>query len=194
MYAYMKGKVTEYFEQGLILEVNNIGYNIYMSNNEIDEIDKSKETKIYTYYEHKEDYTRIFGFSSVNRLNFFKKLISVNGVGTKMAMSILGAIEVEKLATAIATDDINIVKSAPGVGPKLAAKIILELKDKIDNSEIINTKKIVKSKNHDEAIVALKVLGYTDKEIEMYTDEISVEGKSVQEIIKQYLKCFQLNR
>ena len=194
MYAYMKGKITDYFEQGLILEVNNIGYNIYMSNYEIDEIEKNDEVKIYTYYEHREDYTRIFGFSSKNRLNFFKKLISVNGVGSKMAMAILGSIEVEKLATAIATDDVNAVKSAPGVGPKLAAKIILELKDKIDNSELITVKKIVKSKNLDEAIVALKVLGYSDKEIELYTEEVEIEGKSVQEIIKQYLKCFQLNK
>ncbi len=192
MYAYMNGKITDYFEQGVILEVNDIGYNIYMSSQDIDNLKSDNKVRIYTYYDHKEDYTRIFGFSDKKRLEFFKKLISVNGVGAKMGISILGSMEIETLATAIATDDINVIKSAPGVGPKLAAKIVLELKDKITNDEIIIKKKKVQNKQLDEAIVALKVLGYTDKEISEVSDSIDCEGRSVQEIIKLYLKCFKV--
>lgn len=193
MYAYMNGKITDYFEQGIVLEVNDIGYNIYMSCQDIDNLDRNNKVKVYTYYEHREDYTRIFGFSDKKRLNFFKKLISVNGVGAKMGLTILGCMEIEKLVSAIATDDINTVKSVQGVGPKLAAKIILELKDKIDTNDIIITNKL-SNKQLDEAIVALKVLGYNDKEIEQVSDMVDVQGKGVQDIIKAYLKCFQLNK
>lgn len=195
MYAYMKGNICDRFEQGIILEVNNIGYNIFMSENEISKLNENEEVKVYTYFDHKEDYMRLFGFSDKKRLDFFKKLISVNGVGSKMALAIIGALEVEDIAAAIATDDVNVIKSAPGVGPKLAAKIIIELKDKITNDEmIVQKKKIIKSKNLDEAIVALKVLGYSDKDIQSCIDEIEVEGRSTQEIIKSFLKVFSINK
>lgn len=194
MYAYMNGKIAERFDQGIILEVNDIGYNIYMSEQDIGNLEKSGKVKIYTYYEHKEEYTRIFGFSDKKRLEFFKKLISVNGVGAKMGIAILGALSIESLATAIVTDDINVIKSAPGVGPKLAAKIALELKDKVTNDDMIIKKQKINSKELDEAVTALKVLGYSDKEIEAVSDGIEYDGKSVQEIIKAYLKCFQLNK
>lgn len=195
MYAYMKGNICDRFEQGIILEVNNIGYNIFMSENEISKLNENEEVKVYTYFDHKEDYMRLFGFSDKKRLDFFKKLISVNGVGSKMALAIIGALEVEDIAAAIATDDVNVIKSAPGVGPKLAAKIIIELKDKITNDEmIVQKKKIIKSKNLDEAIVALKVIGYSDKDIQSCIDEIEVEGRSTQEIIKSFLKVFSINK
>lgn len=194
MYAYMKGIVTDKFEQGIILEVNNIGYNIYMSNYEIDQIKGNEIVTIYTYYDHKEDYTRLFGFFDKKRLEFFKKLISVNGVGAKMGISILGAIDLEDLVAAIATDDVNVIKSAPGVGPKLAGKIILELKDKISCDDLKPKKKQIKNKNLEEAIIALKVLGYSEKDIDLYIEDIDIENKTVQQIIKDFLKCFQLNK
>ena len=195
MYSYMKGIITDRFEQGIILEVANIGYNIFMSENEIEKLDKEKEVKIYTYFDHKEEYMRLFGFSDKKSLEFFKKLISVNGVGSKMALAIIGALEVEDIAAAIATDDVNVIKSAPGVGPKLAAKIIIELKDKISNEDMIVKKnKIVKNKELDEAIVALKVLGYTDKDIDQAIDSIETENKTVQDIIKAFLKVFSINK
>ncbi|MBR1883514.1 MAG: Holliday junction branch migration protein RuvA [Clostridia bacterium] len=195
MYAYMIGKITDRFEQGIVLEVSNIGYNIFMSENEINRLDDKEEVKIFTYFDHKEEYMRLFGFENKKRLEFFKKLISVNGVGAKMGMAIMNALEVESLATAIATDDVNVIKSAPGVGPKLAAKIIIELKDKIENDEMIVKKnKIVKNKNLDEAIVALKVLGYTDKDINSCIDEIEVESKTTQDIIKAFLKYLGTNK
>ena len=194
MYAYMKGKVEGRFEQGIVLEVSNIGYNIYMSESEIEKIDKKEEVKVYTYFDHKEDSMRLFGFLDEKKLVFFKKLLSVNGVGPKMAMGIIAVLSVESIATAIATDDVNVIKSAPGVGPKLAAKIIIELKDKISNDELVVKKnKVIKDKNLDEAIIALKVLGYTDKDISESIDEIEIENKSVQDIIKAFLKQFQTN-
>ena len=194
MYAYIKGKITERFEQGIILECKDIGYNIYMSESEIQNLSLENEVQVYTYYDHREDSVRLFGFSDRNRLSFFKKLISVNGVGSKMALAIMGTLEVEDLVTAIATDDVNVIKSAPGVGPKLAAKIIIELKDKITNEELITKKPVIKNKNLDEAIIALKVLGYTDKDIDACIDDVEIENKTVQDIIKAFLRCFQLNK
>ena len=136
----------------------------------------------------------LYGFNTNEELRMFELLLTVSGVGAKSAISILSNITPSSFALAVITNDINKIKSLPGIGAKGAGRIILELKDKIKTQEAISEDKNIKieeiqpvSENVSEAISALQVLGYTRKEIDKALQK--VDGTlSVEEIIKTGLK------
>ena len=191
MYSYFKGLIKDILNDRVTIDVNDIGYNVHMAEDDLNKLKLEDKVLIYTYFQHREDDMRLFGFLTQNRLQFFKKLISVSGVGSKVALGIISNISVENMCTAIATDNILLLKSVPGIGPKLAAKIIFELKDKISNVEIL--KKSLSKNNIEvgEAITALKVLGYTERELSCCVNEMNLDNKSVQDIIRMCLKHLQ---
>lgn len=197
MYAFFKGKVDSVFADRAIISVNNIGYEIYMPENELAQIENNEnEIKVFTYLHVREDDMKLFGFLSNETLSFFKKLITVSGVGAKVALSIISNINKSDMCVAIATDDVATLKSVPGIGPKMAQKIIFELKDKILKEEIDSVKKmnnkVVKSNpNIEEAITALQVLGYSEKNIKEVINKLEVENDSVENIIRKVLKEMQ---
>lgn len=197
MYAYFKGKVESIFTDKAIIDVNDIGYEIYMPENELAQIENKKDDiKIYTYLQVREDDMKLFGFLSYENLSFFKKLISVSGVGAKVALSIISNINKSDMCVAIATDDVETLRSVPGIGPKMAQKIIFELKDKILKEEIDSVKKMNKivpksNPNIKEAITALQVLGYSEKVIKEVIDDLNIENDSVEDIIRKVLKEMQ---
>ncbi len=199
MYAHFKGKLDRKLSDRIILDVNNVGYEIYMPESEIIEInDFENIIKIYTYLQVREDDMKLFGFLSDKTLEFFKKLISVNGVGPKVALGIISKIDPSDMCIAIATENILTLKSIPGIGPKMAQKIILELKDKVLKDEISDIKEkqskvISKNPNLDEAITALQVLGYTEKSIKEIINNIDVKNDKVEDIIRKVLKEMQRN-
>ena len=150
MYSHFKGNIEEIFEDRIILDVNDIGYEIYMPESEILSLKEEKnKIKIYTYLHVREDDMKLFGFKSSNNLNFFKKLINVSGVGPKMALGIISNITPKEMCVAIATENIIVLKSIPGIGPKMAQKIIFELKDKVQKEDLTNIteKENIKVKN-----------------------------------------------
>lgn len=197
MYAHFKGILEEIYNDRVILDVNDIGYEIYMPESEIFNIkDKTEKIKIYTYLNVREDEMRLFGFNSKNSLDFFKKLISVSGVGPKVALGIISNISPKDMCIAIATDNILTLKAIPGIGPKMAQKIIFELKDKVQKEDIENASKsfgknIIKNKNVDEASTALEVLGYSKREIKDVISALNITDEKVEEIIKMVLKEMQ---
>lgn len=197
MYAYFNGKVENIFNDRVVIGVNNIGYEIYMPENELLKIEEIKENvKVYTYLQVREDDMKLFGFLDLETLEFFKKLITVSGVGAKVALNIIANIDKSDMCIAIATDDIATLKSVPGIGPKMAQKIIFELKDKILKEEIDSSKKSNKTlkkanPNIEEASAALQVLGYRDKNIKEVIDKLNIEEDSVEDIIKKVLKEMQ---
>ena len=197
MYAYFKGKVENIFNDRVIIGVNNIGYEIYMPENELLKIEEIKEdVKVYTYLQVREDDMKLFGFLDLETLEFFKKLITVSGVGAKVALNIIANIDKSDMCIAIATDDIATLKAVPGIGPKMAQKIIFELKDKILKEDIDSSKKSNKTlkkanPNIEEASAALQVLGYRDKNIKEVIDKLNIEEDSVEDIIKKVLKEMQ---
>ena len=131
MYAHFKGTIDSKFSDRIILDVNDIGYEIYMPESEILSLEDNKnKVKIYTYLNVREDDMKLFGFTSLETLEFFKKLISVSGVGPKVALGIISNVNVSDMCVAIATDNIATLKSIPGIGPKMAQKIIFELNEK----------------------------------------------------------------
>ncbi len=197
MYAYFNGKVENIFNDRVIIGVNNIGYEIYMPENELLKIEEIKEdVKVYTYLQVREDDMKLFGFLDLETLEFFKKLITVSGVGAKVALNIIANIDKSDMCIAIATDDIATLKAVPGIGPKMAQKIIFELKDKILKEDIDSSKKSNKTlkkanPNIEEASAALQVLGYRDKNIKEVIDKLNIEEDSVEDIIKKVLKEMQ---
>lgn len=198
MYAFFKGNVESILQDRVIIDVNNIGYEIYMPENELLSMNEKDEIKVYTYLHVREDDMKLFGFLSSETLSFFKKLITVSGVGAKMALGIISNISQTDMCVAIATDDIVTLKAVPGIGPKMAQKIIFELKDKVLKEELENvknkTKQINKNKNNpnvDEAITALQVLGYSEKVIKDVISKLEIAQDSVEDIIRKVLKEMQ---
>lgn len=195
MYAFFYGKVDSIGTDKIILEVNNIGYEINMPESDILDLNIGDNVKIYTYLHVREDDMRLFGFRTIEGLEFFKKLITVSGVGPKVALGIISKVDTESLCVAIATENVSALKSVPGIGPKMAQKIIFELKDKVlkEQTEKINSMKTkeVNNKNVEEAITALEVLGYTNKQIKEVISKLDLENDTVETIIRKVLKQMQ---
>ncbi len=187
MYSYFNGIIKDISNDSIIIDVNDIGYNIYMAEDDLSKLKLENKVLVYTYFQHREDDMRLFGFLEKSRLQFFKKLITVSGVGSKLAIGIISNISVEDMCTAIATENILALKSIPGIGPKMACKIIFELKDKISNEEMISKNVIKNNPEIDEAITALKVLGYSERELTECINNIDTGNKTVQDIIRMCL-------
>ncbi len=196
MYAYIKGtleiKTTEY----VVVETNGIGYKIFMSESAIDKLTElGSLVKIHTYLKVREDDMSLYGFNTNEELRMFELLLSVSGVGAKSAIVILSNITPSSFALAVITDDVAKLKKLPGIGPKTAQRIILELKDKLKAVEDTNKdelEEMLMQKEADmekvsEAMSALQVLGYTRKEIEKAFENFEKADLSVEDIIKKGL-------
>lgn len=195
MYAYIKGSLEIKTPSYVVVDVSGVGYKIFMSEPAIEALGEiGKVVKIYTYLKVREDEMSLYGFNTNEELRMFELLLTVSGVGAKSAISILSNITPSSFALAVITNDINKIKSLPGIGAKGAGRIILELKDKIKTEEAVSEDKNISmeeikptSENVSEAISALQVLGYSKKEIEKALQK--VDGTlSVEEIIKVGLK------
>ena len=195
MYAYIKGSLEDKASNYVVIEAMGIGYKIFMGETAIDGIGNiGDNVKVYTHYHVREDDISLYGFKTNEELRMFELLISVSGVGAKSALTILSNIEPSSFALAVITNDESKLVKVPGVGKKTAARIVLELKDKLKNIEsaynnnnavketIVNDQKI------DEAISALQVLGYNKREIEKVFEKLELNELSLEELIKEGLK------
>ena len=195
MISYIKGKLEIKSKDYIIVDVGGIGYKIFMSETAINELEKGKEVKIFTYMKVREDDISLYGFLNNEELVTFELLISVGGVGAKSAITILSNITPSKFALAVITNDVNTLKKLPGIGAKTAGRIILELKDKMKTEQSIEENKneeikeaIVLDNKANDAVEALCVLGYTRKDVEKVLSNIDTNKLTVEEIIKQGLK------
>ena len=202
MIAYIKGELVQKQIGYVVIDVQGVGYKIFMSESSIDQVGNiGEQVKVHTYYRVTEDDISLFGFNTQEELRMFELLISVSGIGAKTATTMLGCIEPSQFAIAVISNDIDTLKRIPGVGPKSAQRIVLELKDKMKKeqqiSELTNEtieqkakvrKVIVADTKVQEATDALQVLGYTRKDIEKVLEQIDTEGLTIEEIIKKALK------
>ena len=166
-----------------------------MSETAIEKLGEVGETvKVHTYLRVREDDMSLYGFNTNEELRMFELLLSVSGIGAKSAITILSNITPYSFALAVITDDVAKIKSLPGIGPKSAQRIILELKAKINKEETtaeipneIVEKQVEDKEKVTEAISALQVLGYSKKEIEKALENVDKETLSVEDIIKKGL-------
>jgi len=194
MYSYIKGSLEIKSNGFVVIDNNDIGYKIFMSENRIEALGEIGDiVKVYTYYHVREDNISLFGFTSNEELRMFELLISVSGVGAKSAINMLSAISPSDFALAIISNDISSLVKVPGIGAKSAQRIILELKDKLKTEEAISkvdskVKVAIKQDNNsEEAIAALQVLGYNKKEVEKILEKFDTATLSVEDIIRKAL-------
>ena len=202
MIAYVKGELVQKQIGYVVIDVGGLGYKVFMSEPSIDEIGNIGDTvKVHTYYRVSEDDISLFGFNSQEELRMFELLISVSGIGAKTAIAMLACIEPSQFAISVISDDIDTLKKIPGVGPKSAQRIVLELKDKMKKeqqiAELTNAtleqkskikKIIVADSKVQEAIDALQVLGYNKKDVEKALEQIDTAKLKVEDIIKMALR------
>lgn len=194
MFAYIKGSLEMKFKNHVVIDVGGLGYKIFMAENAINSLGEIGEIiKVFTYYRVREDDVSIYGFKTQEQLRMFELLLSVSGVGAKSALVMLSCIEPSEFAIAVISNNVKLLTQIPGIGPKSAQRIILELKDKLkaeQNEEQIEESKIKSAKvneNVQEAISGLMVLGYSRKDIEKAFEHLTVETLSVEDLIKKGL-------
>ena len=194
MFAYIKGSLEEKTSTYVVIDVGGIGYKIFMSANSINIIGElGNIVKVHTYYYVREDNISLYGFINKEELKMFELLLSVSGIGAKSAINMLSNISPSSFALAILSNDVNSLKKIPGVGPKSAQRIILELKDKLKTEQAIEAQdeevqvEIQRTENVYEAIEALQILGYNKREIEKAFEKIANTDVSVEELIKKGL-------
>jgi len=182
--GYLKGKVLSYRPGAIILDVVSVGYNIFVN---INQTIKIGEEKSYFIYEHiREDIYDLYGFLQQNELNLFKNLISVSGIGPKAAMNIMSIADSEKIVKSIESEDLSFFVSIPGIGKKVAAKIILDLKSKISLLDSLGV--IGRSAEGNNIAEALSALGYQRSEILQVIHKIPEDLKNDEEKIRWCLK------
>lgn len=195
MFEYIRGKFISISKDYIVLENNNIGYKIYTSGNTISQMPPVEEmVLLYTEQIVREDFIGLYGFYTKEELEMFKLLITINGVGAKAALSLLSISNVNNLKYGILTGEEKLLTKAPGIGKKIAQRIILELKDKLTCEDLLNEEKIIngnivtidKSRIND-ALEALMSLGFNEKESNKALDNIDMSN-SLEEIIKESLK------
>ena len=194
MFAYIKGSLEEKGNNYVVIDVSGIGYKIFMSESAISKMcDLGATVKVHTYYYVREDNISLYGFITKEELKMFELLLSVSGIGAKSAITMLSNITPSKFALAVISNDVGALKKIPGVGPKSAQRIILELKDKLKTEQAVEDDdieikcEIKKNENVAEAMEALQILGYNRKEIEKVFEKIANLDVSVEELIKKAL-------
>ena len=191
MYYYIKGTLVQKNDNYIVVDANGVGYMIYTSLNSMQNTGEiGKKITIYTYLHVREDVMDLFGFTTIEEKNMFMQLISVSGIGPKAALSILSVTTPAKFAVAVITNDVKTITKASGVGPKMAQRVILELKDKMKTDELEidleDESDDILSDNRSEAISALVVLGYSSNDAQKAVK--GIDGTlSVEEIIKKAL-------
>lgn len=200
MIAFVSGILEMKLNGYIVIDVGGVGYKVFMSGSAIDALGNiGDKVRVYTHQHVREDDISLYGFLTMEELNMFELLISVSSVGAKSALSILANVEPSKFALAVITNDTSKLVKIPGVGAKTAARIVLELKDKLKNQDMVDQKenKVIKAtvneEELDEAISALQVLGYNRKDIEKVFEKIDLSNLTLESMIKQGLKYLSRN-
>lgn len=199
MISYLKGELTEVFEDSIVVETNGIGYNVRVPGSVLDRLPLTGNViKIYTYLYVKEDAMNLFGFLSRDDLSVFKLLLNVSGIGPKGALAVLSALNTDDFRFAVLSEDVKTISSVPGIGAKTAKRLIIELKDKLKLAEVfeaaIENRKnetdktdILFAKN--EAIEALVALGYSSAQAMKAVQQVdNPNEKDSEQILKEALK------
>lgn len=171
MIAYVRGTIEDIAPDNVVVDVGGIGYNVKISADTASRLPRvGEEVKLYTYYSVREDAQWLYGFLSRNALELFKKCITVNGIGPKGALALLSAMDADSLRFAIVSGDAKAISKAPGIGPRTAERLILDLKDKLQIDDAMISREIaatgaggapgLDSPQKQEAVEALVSLGY----------------------------------
>ena len=195
MFSYIKGSLDEKSNHFVVVETAGIGYQIFMSETAMASLGElGSIVKIHTHYHVREDEISLYGFLSNEELKMFELLLSVSGIGAKSAITMLSNITPSEFALCILNNDLTKLTKVPGIGKKTAQRIVLELTDKLNQEQAASAiseeiKQMQETKEEvTEAISALQMLGYNQKEIEKALEKIEYQTMSIEEMIRATLK------
>ncbi len=199
MYSYIKGELVEVAEDLIVVEANNIGYNIHVPGQVLSYLpERGSEVKIYTYLYIREDAMMLYGFLTRDDLNVFKLLLGVSGIGPKGALAVLSVMTTDDLRFAVLGDDEKTIAKVPGIGAKTAKRLILELKDKLKLEDAFESalergeqQTAIPGTNavKNEAVQALTALGYSSSEAIKALQNVEItDGMDVESVLKSALK------
>ena len=196
MFYFLNGTVAHVEPYLAVIDCGGVGYACRTTSQTQARLQMGEKAKLFTYLYVREDIFELYGFASESERNCFEQLIGVSGVGPKATLSILSAATPESLAMSIITGDEKALTVAPGIGKKIAQRVILELKDKLAKGQITPGGEsyggtgvtVIPENKSSEAAAALAVLGYSQAEISMALRGIDLDALSLEDIIKQALK------
>lgn len=192
MIAHLRGRLIEKNPTDVVVEVNGVGYYLHISLQTYAQLsESSEEVLLYTHLQVRDDAHNLYGFATSAERKVFRLLISVSGIGAATARTMLSSLSPKEVVDAIAQENINLLKTAKGIGNKTAQRMVLDLKDKVlklydvDDIEVSSS-----NKNKEEALSALETLGFTRKQIDKVCDQIVKEfpDATAETIIKLALK------
>ncbi len=202
MFSYIRGPLVELSEDVIVVEAGGIGWNIHVPLSVLDRLPRTGETvQVYTSFQVREDAMTLYGFLCRQDLKMFEQLLSVSGIGPKAALGILSALNPDDLRMAVISEDVKAISRAPGIGPKTAKRVILELKDRVRMEDVLPTVQDdslgtlssapgqgVEGVAKD-AIEALVALGYSLTEATRAVRQVELsDGMSVEAVLKASLK------
>lgn len=199
MYEFVKGTVEFVGPEYIVIENNGIGYQISTPNPFIFSSKINTNVTVYTYHYVREDVMALYGFETREEKKLFTKLLNVSGIGPKGALAILASGEVQQVVSAIENEDESFLVKFPGVGKKTARQMILDLKGKLQdivpdyfpnlfNAETFTSTDQSTNNAFEEALLALKALGYSDREVKKISPELRKEQLSTDQYIKKALQ------
>ena len=200
MIGFVNGEIEYIYDDRVLVDCGFMGYNIFVPGNVLDNCSIGDEVKLYTYLNVREDAMNLFGFLTMDELDVFKLLITVNGIGPTGALAILTIMTPNDLRFAVASEDVKLISKAPGVGSKTAQKVILELKDKLSiedalmgDGHIANEGKLESvgtTRNITDAVEVLIALGYSQSQSLKAVKACDVTNDmDTEDIVKLALKC-----
>ncbi|MDI9502100.1 MAG: Holliday junction branch migration protein RuvA [Tissierellia bacterium] len=191
MYDFIRGTVAAIRENTITLENNGIGYRLYITALDKDQIKLQEERFFYISFVMREDGIWLYGFLEEETLDVFEMLTTVSTIGPKNAMTILSTCPVEDLSMAVHTEDTEFLVTIPGIGKKTAGRLILELADKLDAYVSVKTKPVPEKRENDNAAIALEALqnlGFVRRDVEEILHAMNLGQMTIEEIIKESLR------
>ena len=195
MFNYIYGEITELVSGKVTVDVNGVGFELQVSENTLTECKLSQKSRLYTYMQVKEDGIALFGFASLEEKNMFLQLISVSGIGCKVALSVLSGMSIDKLVDAIVRGDAKQISKIKGLGNKTAERLVLELKEKIVakfSPVALSTGQnldLQTNKNVRDAVAVLCSLGKSQADAEMLVDAaLKLGAISTEELVSMAFK------
>lgn len=191
MLAFVSGRVVSAGEGVIVLENNGVGYEFFVSANTLGACGAvGSNIQLYSYLQVKDDCINLYGFGSREEKSMFLKLISISGIGPKVALSVLSGITIEALAVAIITEDVKTLSKIKGIGKKTAERLILELKENItvQNSGEEISVSTGAGKEIDDAVTALAALGVTKSEAYKAVMSVKAQANGIEELISLALR------
>lgn len=189
MIGYLKGKITHVFANSCFIEVGGVGYRTIVSGTTLGELSVGKETMLYTYMSVTENDITLYGFLTQDEYELFLLLITVNGIGPKLAVNALGAVTPDTLRLAISQNNMSVLTKLPGIGKKTANRLVLELKDKVGTVDAgdVAIEDVVSTPAGGaaaETLAALQSLGYAEQEVLPAIQKYAGQYDNVEDLLK----------